>query len=723
MPVSDAVRKGEMRFAVDSRLLFELGERLVARKSVALAELVKNSSDADATKAVVRLQNVTKEHGQIVVEDNGAGMTLRMIRKTWMRIATDDKDRNPVSMIYGRPRAGAKGIGRFASRRLSGELILRSVAKREDGAKEETTLTFHWKDFRPGKDIDEIPNQYESRLVRKDVPSGVTLVLSQLHETWKEEDVRELQKDLLSLLCPFPLPRQSSSRRVDPGFSFKLEAPEFPELEGELLGKFLEASWGVLTGRIDAVGCARYKLKLRSGGTVSFTSTRTFAGLRHAEFRIHYIPYRGEFFKGFPFNMAEARRFGREQGGVRIYFDRFRVFPYGDPGDDWLDLDADRGRRTVATPSELDPVAEGVVRPMLQLPGNYQLFGAVFLSRLSTPDFEPNISRERLLETDAFKSLKLFTRLGINWMTVQYARYVQEREARTAEVRGADPLARLKEVREEVERTEMLDRETRVRILQTLDLAKADWESQQKEQISELSMLRVLATVGTTVVIFDHELRAVVDNLRGIHTDLTGFASKLPSEDRVKYDDVLSDLKKWAKSVEEQGLQIGLLLSTDARLRRRRHALRQVVDEMVAPFSRYMSELGVEFENDVPPDLRTPLMFGCELQSVLLNLHTNALKAVKKERLRKIVVSAKQEDGQLHITFCDTGRGIDPSMTEEVFKPFVTTSEPDPVLGVGTGLGLKIVRDLLDVYGGTARFIDTGEPWKACVEITLPYRS
>jgi signal transduction histidine kinase len=300
---------------------------------------------------------------------------------------------------------------------------------------------------------------------------------------------------------------------------------------------------------------------------------------------------------------------------------------------------------------------------------------------------------------------------------------VQEREARTAELRGADPLARLKEVREEVERTETLDRETRVRILQILDLAKADWESQQKEQISELSMLRVLATVGTTVVIFDHELRAVVDNLRGIHTDLGQFASKLPSVERARYNGILAELEKWEKSVEEQGLQIGLLLSTDARLRRRRFALRQVVDEMVSPFARYMSELGVEFKNDVPPDLRTPPMFGCELQSVLLNLHTNALKAVKKERLREIAVSAKQQDKQLQITFCDTGVGIDPTMREEVFKPFVTTSEPDPVLGVGTGLGLKIVRDLLDVYGGTARFIDTGEPWKACIEITLPYRS
>jgi signal transduction histidine kinase len=640
-----------------------------------------------------------------------------------MRIATDDKERNPLSKIYGRPRAGAKGIGRFASRRLAGELKLKSVAKREDGANEETIISFCWRDFTPGKDIDKIPNHYASKLVKKDVPHGVTLTLTQLHETWREQDVRELQQDLLTLVSPFPLPRDSTNKRVDPGFSFKLEAPEFPELEGELIEKYLEASWGALTGRVDAAGHARYKLRKRGGETLGFTSDRSFSGLRHAQFRIHYILYRGEFFKGLPFNMTDVRNFGRKQGGVRIYLDRFRVFPYGDPGDAWLDLDADRGRRTVNTPDELGSIAEGVVRPMLQLPGNYQLFGAVFLSRIFTPDFEVNISRERLLESDAFKNLKAFTRLGIDWMTVQYARYVQERGARTAEIRGVDPLARLKEVREEVERTETMDSETRVRILQTLDLARADWESQQKEQISELSMLRVLATVGTTVVIFDHELRAVVDNLRGIHTDLTEFASRLRLEDRAKYKEALSGLEKWARSVEQQGLQIGLLLSKEARLRRRTFPLRQAIDEMAGPFGRYMTELGVDFKNDVPPYLRTPSMFGCELQSVLLNLHTNALKAVKKEILRKIEVSAKEQEGQLHIRFCDTGVGIDPSMREEVFKPFVTTSEPDPILGVGTGLGLKIVRDLLDVYGGTARFVDTCEPWKGCIEVTLPYRT
>jgi DNA mismatch repair ATPase MutL len=58
-------------FSIDSRLLFQLGEKLVADRAVALAELVKNSYDADATHVKVRMHEVKVRGGTIVVEDNG----------------------------------------------------------------------------------------------------------------------------------------------------------------------------------------------------------------------------------------------------------------------------------------------------------------------------------------------------------------------------------------------------------------------------------------------------------------------------------------------------------------------------------------------------------------------------------------------------------------------------------------------------------------------------
>jgi signal transduction histidine kinase len=719
MPDSPS-KTGRLRFSVDARLLFELGEQLVARKSIALGELVKNAFDADATKVVVALNNVTTKSGQIVVTDDGEGMAFDEVRTRWMRIATTGKQSQQFSPKYRRPRAGAKGIGRFASRRLARKLILRSVAIGPSGNKERTTITFDWDRFKSGRDLDAVANQYTVESAKPEESTGVTLTLEDLRETWGKEDVEEVERDLLGLITPISLPKRFLEiNSGDPGFRFNLIAPEFPELSGALEERYLEAAWGVLTATTDQHGNAKYALRSRDFGRHTFSPEKTFPSAGRVYVRIHFMVFRSQLFRNFPFGVAAARDVAREHAGVRIFMDTFRVFPYGDPGDDWLDIDSDRGKRATALPPELDDISDDLTRPMLALPGNNQLFGAVLLSRARNPKIQLNISRERLITNNAFIELKNFVRLGIDWMTVQYARAKASDQTKQAALR--DPAARLRLLRSQIEETPELERESKTRLLQALELAETDWESFQRDQISELSMIRVLASVGTMVVIFDHELRAVIDAFKGVYTDLRRLAHAVPSNSRGSYGEALERLKRWTVSVEEQGKQIGLLLSTEARMRRRRLALRQVVDDLARPFKRYMDELGVRFKNRVPAEMRTPAIFPCELQSILLNLQTNSLKALKSVEHRSIAVSATRSGGMLHVLFQDTGTGVPVEMREEVFKPFVTTSAPDPVLGVGTGLGLKIVRDLASVYGGSARFIEAKPPWTTCVEISLPY--
>jgi HSP90 family molecular chaperone len=124
-------------FDIDSRLLVQLGENLVTNRAIALAELVKNSYDADAKNIIVRMYNIKSPSGTIIVEDDGSGMNSRTFLNTWMRIATNDKDENPISKKFKRKKSGEKGIGRFACRILSKKLTLISVSENEDGIKEE----------------------------------------------------------------------------------------------------------------------------------------------------------------------------------------------------------------------------------------------------------------------------------------------------------------------------------------------------------------------------------------------------------------------------------------------------------------------------------------------------------------------------------------------------------------------------------------------------------
>src|SRR3954463_15606249 len=81
-----------LRFTVDAALLRELGERLVGKPHVALAELIKNAFDADAT-----LVELTVRPDRIVVADNGHGMDLKAFRDYWMRIGSPHKEKQQVS--------------------------------------------------------------------------------------------------------------------------------------------------------------------------------------------------------------------------------------------------------------------------------------------------------------------------------------------------------------------------------------------------------------------------------------------------------------------------------------------------------------------------------------------------------------------------------------------------------------------------------------------------
>ncbi|HWD18224.1 MAG TPA: ATP-binding protein, partial [Verrucomicrobiae bacterium] len=143
-------------FSVDSALLSELGEKLVSSVHVALTELVKNAYDADATSVQITIKENAEGLPEITVKDNGSGMTLEEVRSYWMKIGTSNKVDNPHSKRFGRPRTGAKGIGRFCCRRLGTHLKLETCAKLPGGHYEETEIFFNWEAFTPGTDVGKI---------------------------------------------------------------------------------------------------------------------------------------------------------------------------------------------------------------------------------------------------------------------------------------------------------------------------------------------------------------------------------------------------------------------------------------------------------------------------------------------------------------------------------------------------------------------------------------
>ena len=719
-----------LAFDVDAALLIELGERLVARRSVALAELIKNAYDADATAVAVRFEDVTTPGGSIVVSDNGSGMSLEAMRRGWMRIATNNATDHAWSARFRRPRTGAKGVGRFACGRLASRLSLQSVSIAPDGA-ERVSATFDWRDFKPGLNLDDVTFDITREVVPSQLPTGTVLRLDELADTWNRQDLIELHADLTDLMN-----FDESTGRIhhhddgeaDPGFTAKILAPEFSNLEGHIGDPFKEAAWGLLLGTVTDTGQPRYELAVLNSD-VSLRHeppARSYQDLAGVTFTIRMMVYQGGRFRGSGFSLPEARALGRKRGGVKVYLDGFQVFSYGSPGDDWLDLDQDRARRQISIDDPtLQKQASGLARPMLSLPGNMQLFGAVSLSRDRNPGITVSISRERLVDNDSYKYLKQFVRDGINWMTVCYARETSKAKRLRQETQTDTPTAQnaLDTAKRIVHDEPSIPDDTKHQIVLFLEEADLLLKQEEEARISELSMLRVLASAGTTVLIFDHTLRAMAGQLEEIVSTLDLATDFVPDNQLGEHQQSLHDLRSWSSMATGQGSLVGLLVGSDARHRRRSLALRPLIQTLERGFQGYMSRFQITLEYDVPPPLRTPPLFEAEVYAVLLNLLTNSFKAVRDSDQRRVRIAARSSGGRLVLELHDTGVGIPLDIHEDVFEPFVTTSQPDPVLGVGTGLGLKIVRDLTTAWGGSASFIDPSEPWSTTIQLVVPYQS
>jgi len=84
-----------------------------------------------------------------------------------------------------------------------------------------------------------------------------------------------------------------------------------------------------------------------------------------------------------------------------------------------------------------------------------------------------------------------------------------------------------------------------------------------------------------------------------------------------------------------------------------------------------------------------------QIQQVLLNLIRNAIEAMQDSDRRELVISTAQSDGDmLTISVADTGAGIAPELTGQLFQPFVTTKQQ------GMGVGLSISRTIVEAHGG-----------------------
>ncbi len=222
-----------------------------------------------------------------------------------------------------------------------------------------------------------------------------------------------------------------------------------------------------------------------------------------------------------------------------------------------------------------------------------------------------------------------------------------------------------------------------------------------------------LATLGTFVDRVGHEINNIATVLQGT-TEIIGWDAedcKPVSKERV------DDLFRACRSVAEQGKAILRLCFRASK--EKAHLVD--VNEVALEVLRSMRVVGcikhLTVECDLPDGPTQMLWNRNNLEQILINLCTNAVDALGNDPQGRIdlIVRRSADDEEIAISVADNGPGMTPDVAGRAFEPFYTTKPQ----GQGTGLGLPVVKRLVESLGGSIS-IETRPGQGTTVDLTLP---
>ncbi len=214
-----------------------------------------------------------------------------------------------------------------------------------------------------------------------------------------------------------------------------------------------------------------------------------------------------------------------------------------------------------------------------------------------------------------------------------------------------------------------------------------------------------------------HELRTPLNAIIGFSELITKeiFGPIGSARYRVYLDDILGSARHLARLIEDL-LDLSRLDASQLALAEESVELPAVIESVVRMHELRARHRRITLAMEVAAGLPPVRGDRGRLQQVLINLLTNAVKFTP-EGGRVRVRATLTATGDMALSVADTGIGIPEGMRARVFEPFVQVGPADRSGGVG--LGLSIVRRLVELHGGTVAIADEPPPGTT-VEVVLP---
>lgn len=319
-------------------------------------------------------------------------------------------------------------------------------------------------------------------------------------------------------------------------------------------------------------------------------------------------------------------------------------------------------------------VSHYVIRPLRTLSEGAQRIGSGDLSRdipVVSQDEIGQLARDFNAMTESLRNRDL----SIDLLTQDLEDKVRERSS-ALEKRNEELLAARSEVLQMMEKQKETNRELQHSL------------ERLRETQEELIRSGKLAALGAMAAGVAHEINTPLATIQGTVEIL-----QLRLKDR---PECVEELTRMAQQSERMGGIVRNLL-TFARAERLsaeptdvRTAIQGTLDVLGGRAREQGVEVRTEIADHLPPAYSNP----DRLVQVFTNLAKNALQAMPKGGTLRIHAVPDEENGEILVSFHDTGAGIAPKDLAKIWNPFYTTRPS------GTGLGLSISHAIVEEYGG-----------------------
>jgi signal transduction histidine kinase len=727
--------KNFQRFFIDAKTLIHLGRESIKDHTTALIELVKNSYDADATNVDVEI--LCSNNSDIIrIADNGFGMTRDQILNSWLRIGFSDKRQSKMSGL-GRRKTGEKGIGRISADRLGAKLEL--ISKTEsDGI---VGLKVNWDDFDiEGKDVSDIdveltsPTEIKIPLLNETISkTGTEIRITQLRQSWTAANIENLFNELATLTPPF---KQVSD------FSINLINDIAPDFSRPVNSKYYEASEIDLTVIFDGTDEVYYSIKDKYSNeeTTDTIDQKQFYSKKQLkcgpiEVRLLFFLREGSSVVGTDFKLSDLREFLDNNYGVKIYRDNIAVKPYGFPkaqlGFDWLKL----GEEKAKNPAGIGRGDEYNVSPN-------QLVGAIFISRDNNELLKDSAAREGLVENEGFEDMKEFVLASKRLLESHRSNIYPKIEKARKEKQKAPARREAEKIKEQL--TSVKDELNSIKanietgdasikpvaflkpIARSIDKVESiseDVENTITELLNWQRVLNGLATIGISSAVFGHETEGSITQFQGSTTTAMKLIKLIPP----KAEKAIEELDKALKSSRKVAAWGAYALTRVQKEKRRAKNVQifktidSVIRELKPAFEASTINLILKGENLYSKT------YQMDIETILVNLLTNAYTAaLLKGGERKVTVNVEREDlggkSGYYFSVADTGPGVAKEFEKRIFDPLFSTKNAGVIesKSIGTGLGLTIVKSIVDELEGKILLSNDPELKGANFKIWLP---